>query len=350
MKYRYILGLWLAILLSACQPVQPSPTPIQTLPPTATVPLPTEAPTPTLTPTPLTPLAVLIQPEGADSALVDLLEPLVYEQVIAAGLRWQVRPALTPQDLTPELRLLVALPPLDNLSALVAAAPQAQFLAIGFNGLEAAPNLTTVGLGNDRPDQAGFIAGAITAMITPDYRIGMLGLKDNVAAKAASQAFRYGRSYYCGLCLPEYPPFYEYPVYMELPAGASPAEWQVVANSMLDYQVKTVFVFPGAGEDASLKFLAEAGVALLGINSPPEALRPRWVASLRVDPIPIIQNILPDLLNGKSLGNVFVPLAIADPNPDLFSPGRQRLANEILADLLAGFVDTRVDPLTGESK
>jgi len=37
-----------------------------------------------------------------------------------------------------------------------------------------------------------------------------------------------------------------------------------------------------------------------------------------------------------------MPLEIREANPDLFSPGRQRLANEILADLLTGFVGTGV--------
>jgi hypothetical protein len=43
-------------------------------------------------------------------------------------------------------------------------------------------------------------------------------------------------------------------------------------------------------------------------------------------------------------------LTLLDVNPALFSPGKQRLAQETLDDLLAGFIDTGVDPVTGESR
>jgi hypothetical protein len=47
---------------------------------------------------------------------------------------------------------------------------------------------------------------------------------------------------------------------------------------------------------------------------------------------------------------VALPLTFLDVNPDLFSPGRQRYAQEVLTDLLAGFIDTQVDLATGEPR
>jgi hypothetical protein len=44
------------------------------------------------------------------------------------------------------------------------------------------------------------------------------------------------------------------------------------------------------------------------------------------------------------------PLGFTGTNPDLLSPGRQQLVETMLADLLAGFIDTGVDPQTGESR
>ena len=42
-----------------------------------------------------------------------------------------------------------------------------------------------------------------------------------------------------------------------------------------------------------------------------------------------------------------VPLALTERSETLFSPGRQQLVDRILADLLAGYIDTGIDPETG---
>jgi hypothetical protein len=39
---------------------------------------------------------------------------------------------------------------------------------------------------------------------------------------------------------------------------------------------------------------------------------------------------------------------LEDANPALFSPGRQQLVEETLSEMLAGRIDTGVDPQTGE--
>ena len=77
---------------------------------------------------------------------------------------------------------------------------------------------------------------------------------------------------------------------------------------------------------------------------PSEAVRARWAVSLRpAEILPVVLELLPDLLNGEAGVKIAMPLTLLDVNPDLFSPGRQRLAQETLDDLLAGFIDTGVD-------
>ena len=41
-------------------------------------------------------------------------------------------------------------------------------------------------------------------------------------------------------------------------------------------------------------------------------------------------------------------LQITDRNEGLFSPGRQLYVERMLADLLAGYISTGINPLTGE--
>jgi hypothetical protein len=282
---------------------------------------------------------------------VQAFQSALNEPVSAAGLRWQVRPSLSQVDLTPELRLVIVLPPDPGVAALAGAAPRTQFLSVAIPGVEPAANLSVIAASSERSDQQGFIAGVIAAMITPDWRIGAIGLADNVASKSAENAFIHGGTYFCGLCLQAYPPFYDYPLVVNLPATASSVEWREIGNFMVDHMVQTVYVVPGAGDPGMFEVLAQANVNVIGEKMPSEAMRPHWVASLRpAEILPVVLDLLPDLLNDKVGVKVAMPLTLLEVNSELFSPGRQHLAQETLNDLLAGFVDTGIDPVTGENR
>jgi hypothetical protein len=342
-----LFGLWIV----GCRQNAPKPTPTPILPsPTPTSP-PTETPAPTPTSTPLSPLAVLLAPPGSDADQAQVLQSALNEPIGAAGLRWQVRPSLSQADFTPELRLVIVLPPDPGVAAWASAAPQTQFLAVAIPGVEPAVNLSVIAASRERSDQQGFMAGVIAAMLTPEWRIGVIGLAENVSAKAAENAFINGGTYFCGLCLQAYPPFYDYPTVVNLPASASSAEWREIGNYMIDHIVKTVYVVPGAGDASMFEALAQANVILIGENMPSEAVRARWAVSLRPEEtLPVVLELLPDLLDGKAGVKVAMPLTLLEVNPDLFSPGRQRLAQATLDDLLAGFIDTGVDLVTGERR
>jgi hypothetical protein len=336
-------------LLAGCSKTPATPT--ATLQP-AIVPTITPEPLPTVTathtPAPL--LAVLLAGPGADTAQAGILQTALNEIITSAGLRWQVRQQLTPADLTPAVHLVVALPPDPGLAALAAAAPGTQFLAVGVPGLEPAANLSVVGAQGPRPDQQGFIAGYIAAMLTPDWRAGAITISDSAEGRAARSGFLNGAVFFCGLCNQSYPPFYDYPRYVELPANATAAEWQAAANHMIDYYVETVYVAPGAGDPAMLATLAAAGINLIGSGVPGEAIQPNWVLSFSSDPLAQVQVVLPQILAGQGGQNLPLPLEFAAINPELFSPGKQALAEQVLADLLAGYIDTGVDLVTGENR
>jgi hypothetical protein len=295
-------------------------------------------------------MAVLLAPAGTDEAMMNYLQTALNPIITAHGLRWQVRQGLSPQDLTPELRLVVALPPDPGIAGLAASAPDTQFLALGIPGLEAAPNLTVLGAANDQPDQQGFIAGVIAAMLAPDWRVGVISLSDTVDGRSARTGFLNGVKYFCGLCRPLHSPFYEYPLYFELPSIAATAEWQEAANYMVDHYAQTVYVYPGAGDEAMLSTLATAGVNIISSGEPPQTVSDYWVVSLTTDPFPLIQSQVEGLLNGDISGGQsrIVPIEFTNINPALFTPGKQKLAEQILSDLQVGYIDTAVDLTTGE--
>ena len=336
-------------LLAACGDTQTTPavTPAQSATPTFTV---EPSPTPTTTHTPAPSLAVLLAGPGADTAQAGALQTALNEIITSTGLHWQVRQQLTPEDLGPPVRLVVALPPDPGLAALASTAPDTQFLAIGIPGLEPAANLSVVGAQGPRPDQQGFIAGYIAAMLTPDWRVGAITISDSAEGRAARSGFLNGAVFFCGLCNQSYPPFYDYPRYVELPSSASSAEWQAAANHMIDYYVETVYVAPGAGDQLMLATLTAAGINVISTGIPSEATQAHWVLSFSSDPLAQVQALLPKILAGNGGQNLPLPLELTQVNPELLSPGKQALVEQVLADLLAGYIDTGVDLVTGENK
>ncbi len=344
------LGLTcLGILLSSCgQPASPTGSPVTPSPslPATLTPIPTVTPTATAEP----PAAILLAGPGADQAWVNTLQTSLDPLVNQAGLRWQLRQQLSPHDLGTSIRLVVALPPDPGLAQLVASAPNTQFLALDIPGLPPAPNLTSIGAQNEHPDQQGFIAGVIAAMLSADWRVGTISLSDGIAGRAARSGFLNGVIYFCGLCRPAHPPFYEYPLYIELPSTATTTEWQEAANYMVDHYVTTVYIYPGAGDEAMLAILAQAGINLIGSGNPPESARSTWVVSLSTDVFSLLQNEVQGLLDGSLSGgkSISAPIQFTQINPTLLTPGKQRLVEQALSDLQGGYIDTGVDLSTGE--
>ena len=109
---------------------------------------------------------------------------------------------------------------------------------------------------------------------------------------------------------------------------------------MIDYYVETVYVAPGAGDPAMLATLAAAGINLIGSGVPDEAIQANWVLSFSSDPLAQVQAVLPQILAGQGGQNLPLPLEFTQVNPELLSPGKQALAEQVLADLLAGYIDT----------
>lgn len=341
---------WAVLGLSSCSRVIPTSRPTSTFTPSPSATA-SQIPTSTATATPPAPVGVLLAGPQADQTWVNTLQSTLNDLVVGAGLRWQVRQQLATADLTPELRLVVALPPDPGLGEMAAAAPDTQFLALGFSGLAASSNLTILAA-NQRMDQQGFIAGYIAAMLSDDWRVGVISLSDTVEGKAARTGFLNGVVYFCGLCRPAHPPFYEYPLYIELPANATSPEWQEAANYMVDHYAQTVYVYPGAGDKSMLSILADAKINIISSGEPPAAVASNWVVSLTTDALPIIQSTVTSLLDGSlaSGQTLSVPIQFTQINPVLFTPGKQRLAVQVLADLQAGFIDTGVDLSTGEAR
>lgn len=352
-KYTFLVVVLavISLVLLGCSDNDPVETTGPTLEEAATA-LPTGTATLEPTETPQSGLVVLLAPPGASAELADALQGILTDLASQAGLRFQFRQSLSQVELE-NAQVVVVLSPDPGVTALAESAPDIQFLAVGIPGLEPAPNLSVVESAGGRPDMLGFLAGYTAAAITPDWRVAVVVEEGTPSGSSYRLGFTNGVFYFCGLCRPVYPPFPTsgYPLYVELPATAGPTDWDSTIAHFNTWQAETVFVDPNVGTPEFLETLAQAGFNLVLVGPPPTGLNENWVASIgATDPIQPVRELLPGLLNGEGGVVVELPLGFTGVNLDLFSPGRQRLTETMLADLLAGFIDTGVDPATGEAR
>ena len=333
-------ALLLIFLLNACGANEPSAT---------STPLPSETPVipPTLTATPTIPLAVLILPANLDPETSNLYQTTVYDLTQSSGYRFQVRDSITEADLTePGLKIVIALPPDPGNAVLAAAAPQVQFLSINIPGILPGGNISALG-GEGQTGLAAFLAGYTAALLTEDYRIGMIMPKGNADAQQAAVAFRNGMAFHCGLCRPIFFPSFClvenlqscYPQFVEIPTDEDPARYGPYADYLiLQREVDTLFVYPDVADPDLLTYIGTTGALLIGTATPDE--RPGgWVMTIQPDVIQAIQNAWSQLVAGQGGVTVQSPLGLSDVDPNLLSPGKQKDAQDMLDKLQQGLIN-----------
>jgi hypothetical protein len=338
-----LLSIW---LLSACSSTTPGLTPTQTglpiqetnAPPTETAIEPAQESTPIITQSKV----VFVSAQDADPVLSQQVSTTLSELAETEGLEFEQRTTFSPQEATAEIKLLAAIPPDPGLTPLADSAPATQFLGIAIPGLEPAANLTVIDSRQTSPDIAGFLAGYLAAVASPDWRVGVISTSDNPQGIAQRKGFLNGAVFFCGLCRQIYPPFITYPMYVEAPQNSSPQEWLSLADSLINSAVNTAYIPPGVGDESLLEYLAEAEVNIISSTSPPPGFKDRWIAIISADYPSVIRSAWPDLMDGQGGAVLPAPLTFSDPNYNLFSPGRQHLVEKMLADLTAGYIDTGV--------
>ena len=340
-----LLGLIIVALLVACGGNAPEAT--QT-------PIPTDTPIPTavFTATPSTPLAILVLPADMDQTLYDMYQATVYDLAQQAGFRFQVRNTLSELDLEPGLRVVIALPPDPGpgIAALAAAAPQAQFLAINIPGVVPAGNVSV--LANDIPtDIVAFMAGYIGAMITDEYLIGMIYPDGNAAALSALNAFTNGKTYFCGTCQQyyyyqdEFGGFIQFPQAYPIPATEPTENYGYYALYLIQNRnVNFIFVYPEIATPELLNYIGSSGGGVQIGTAPQGGIPLYWAASLSPDTIGAIKAAWPNLIAGQGGQTVQSPLRLSDVDPNLFPPGKQTQAEQVLAELLAGRISPHAIP------
>ncbi len=333
MRFRTILSFALILLLvTACgNRAEPPAT-------AASVTVEPSVPAPVLTPTAGTPLAVLVLPNDLDPDTSNVYQKTVYDLTQQAGYRFQVLNSLTPADLDPALKVVIAVSADPGLAQLAAAAPQAQFLAINIPNITPGGNVSVLA-NSTQTDMAAFLAGYTAALTTEDYRIGMMIPKDNAQAITALNAFAKGMTYYCGTCKPVLFYNWTYPQYIEIPSTEDVNNYDAYADILMSqYKVGNIFLYPDIYTQDLATYIGTTGTNMIGTISP-EQKPAGWMMTIQPDVVKAIQNAWPQLTGGQGGLTIQSPLGLTDIDPDLLSEGRQRLVEETLQKLQAGQIN-----------
>jgi hypothetical protein len=350
-RSKLLLILIFSLVIAACSPGMPViAVPSQTAQAPVETALAPETPLstaqPSLTPAPLLRRVFLLASPDGDPRLLEEVQPVLQELAHQSGYEFEIRSSLSSEQITPDVRMVVSLPPDPGLQALAASASETDFFAIGIPGLEESTNLTSTAFRQGEAGEQGFMGGIIAALITPDWRVGTISISDTSEGLEARNGFLNGVTYICGTCRQIYPPFFDsqsqliqYPLYVELPSGAENSAWLAAADILIERGVETIFLNPGAGGEDLLSYLAESGIKIIGGVAPPENIPINWVASIYSDSSSTWASQLEKALQGQELAQGSGDLQLGYINTDLLSPGRQKHAEAILQDLLAGYIE-----------
>lgn len=330
--------LLLILFLSGCGRNAPTELPSATLEASPSPTL-TLLPDPTATEEPA--LIYLVAPDSSRGLALEL-QAFLTQQAAEMGLRFQLRPGLSESDFERDVSIVVLLPPDPGVSAWAQDNPETRFLAVNIPGVAAADNLSVISSAGGSQDFKGFLAGYLAAVITDDWRVGIL-YRDDGMDEAYRIGFQNGVTYYCGLCSPVYPPFPSggFPMMFSLNADSGPPEWSAALGYFQLWGVETLFVTPQVASSGLYTFLGDEGLNSFGEDAVPQGLSEHWVATIGVqDPLSVFGEAWGDLVQGAVGKEYLLEVELRNVNSDLLSPGRLRLVEEMLVELQAGYIAT----------
>jgi hypothetical protein len=329
----FIIISIIILALSGCNQDEDTPG-VATLVPTASPSGGEVTPEATLPPETLVFLAGI----DADPTLASQMEPIVMQFAADAGLAYERRDILAPDSVPQNTRFVVVLGPEPTLGNLLPVMPEVQFVAVGVDGLPQTVNLTTLSSGGRENYSQAFMAGYIAAMFDNEYRVGIISLGGE-EGRRYRDSFLNGAVYFCGFCNPIYPPYLEYPLYYEVSPGAEPEVWQQAAEDLISKSVRTIHIAPGVADERLDDYLAGRGLMIVGISAPTEGAKANWIASVEMEILATLPQVLWDVFQGGALGQIPLSLEITHVNSEYFSEGRLTHSAEVIEQLANGMID-----------
>ncbi len=334
-----VMGIILtAGALAACStPAGPGLAPTETvLPSTSEIAQPQVTHTSTSSPATI---AIYVNPDVDSEKLAGLTLPVLEELANTAGLQIEELVELSPPALNPGTQIVVLIGVPSIASGLIQDNPEIQFLLIGETDIEPSTNVSTIGSGGLPRHEQSFLAGYIAALITPEWRVGMM-LNETEPTELAD-TFQRGAKFYCGLCRQTYPPFYEYPVIEIIEAEGD----NQVFKSLSGFSVDTVYVSEGVITQASgIEEVETLSIKVIGAAPPLGSTRSDWVTTIQFDLEAPIKSIWSDLIEGNGGKDLPISFVLIDVNDDLLSPGKFDHANRVIEEVVSGYIGVEEIP------
>ena len=343
---RFLLcALLLFLAVPACSPVSSTATLNTTTPvPNITLSPQTFTATPQVTSTLSPGMVILAAPGDADSDQVSSIKATLSSLAATSHLDFQTRPALATGDLSSSSKVVVVFPPDPGLAELTKSYPGTQFVAVGIQGLTPTTNLSLIGPQGFRLDQQAFIAGYLAALLTADYRVGILTLTGSSSSQVEEDAFSNGVRFYCGLCRPTHPPYLDSPQIAEITSQNNQSGWQSAVDTLIQNAVTTVYVSPEVNSADLFTYLVKSNIELIGNQPPPDSIASLWIATILPDPASALSQLWPNLIAGKGGTEVAMPFTLADTSSGLLNQAHQRLVDTTMTDLINGFIEPNSVP------
>ncbi|MFH1446384.1 MAG: hypothetical protein ABIG43_03115, partial [Chloroflexota bacterium] len=274
---------------------------------------------------------ILWASDGAELSLVSNTQALLLTLAEKDGLELVLSDSLSISDLTHAIRIVVALEPAPNLMSLVESAPHVQFLSVNIPNLIPGANLSVVNITKEDVEKRAFMAGYLAAVLTEDYRVGVLVQSGTEFGQSTRDSFFIGARYFCGLCNSRFAPIEYYPKLAEIADPTQQQSWQMAADLLIAGSVEAVYVQPEAASIDLLAYLMDSGVRIISAVSPTEGMQTdNWIGTLKLDPSFAIQEMWPKLLNGEGNTQGVLSISLIDTEAGWVSEGRMALFEKTL--------------------
>ena len=331
-RFVVLVGLTLVLLISAC--VQP--TPIEPTRPVVVAPT-LEPVIETSTPTEVVAnKVILLAPAGTDPSVLEELQAALLPLVEESGLQLHNLESVTPDGLDASVKIVIALAGTPNLMELVNGRPVIQFLSLNVpDAVAAVPNLSTMTISELDLQRQAFLAGYLAALITADYRVGVLASANDRSGEIASESFFVGAQYFCGLCNSRFGPIQYYPKVAYIADPTSPNSWQTAVDLLTARAVMTVFVQEQLISADLMDYLLENGMRVI---SPLANEGSGWQVSLAFDPVPGVTALWSDLVAGQGGLSAEYQLDVVSHGLAEISEGRMHLFRMTMNELMSGYI------------
>lgn len=237
----------------------------------------------------------------------------------------------------------------NDLGDLIESLSDTFFILVGIDGAVPSGRVAVIGPYGMRPDQVAFINGYISALVTSDWRTGILASSESGPSMAEQIGYRNGVTYFCGLCRVILPPFGDYPASVSM---TTPDENGLLAayEQLTSQAVQTVTVshqIPASSLDVAFRDPSTANALWIGPEAPAGEFRDRWIATVLPNPMLALPMALTRLEAGDELVSLAMTFDVRDVNSELLPEGKLEHVLQIIRDLEQGIIDTGVDPRTG---